>query len=217
MTIEARLRIIIVDDHEAVREGLRWMLREDAIEIVGEASEGGALLRLLETIEPDAVLLDLSMPGVGGLEVLGKLNELGSSTPVVVLTMHDDDASVDRALGLGAAGYILKSAPRDEMLRALRAAAGGGAYVQPSLAKPLLARHLTAVTPTTDEAVAHLTPRQLQLLRAIASGRSNKELAHELGISEATVKGYLKDLYARLEVGSRAGAVAYGMRHGLIR
>jgi len=208
---------VIADDHEAVREGLRWMLPDESVEIVGEVSDGAALLLLLETIEPDAVLLDLSMPGVGGLEVLAKLSEAGRTVPTVVLTMHDDDASVDRALSLGASGYILKSAPREEMLRALSAAASGGAYVQPPLAKALLARHLTAVTPTPDEPAVRLTPRQLQLLRALAAGRSNKELAHDLGLSEATVKGYLKDLYVLLEVASRAGAVAYGMRHGLIR
>lgn len=217
MTPERRLRVVIADDHEAVREGLRWMLPDEAVEVVGEASDGVTLLRLLESNEPDAVLLDLSMPGVGGLEVLAKLGDSGRTVPIVVLTMHDDDANVDRALSLGAAGYVLKSAPRDEMLRALYAAVSGGAYVQPSLAKALLARHLTAVAPTLDESPVRLTPRQLQVLRALAAGRSNKELAHDLGLSEATVKGYLKDLYARLEVTSRAGAVAYGMRHGLIR
>lgn len=217
MTVE-RLRVVIADDHEAVREGLRWMLREDAVEILGEAADGEALLRILGTMTPDAVLLDLSMPGISGHEVLERLRATGRTVPVVVLTMHDDDASVDRALGLGAAGYILKSAPRDEMLRALRAAASGGAYVQPSLAKPLLERHVSVpVSDTPDAAAVHLTPRQVQLLRALAAGRSNKELAHELELSQATVKGYLKDLYRRLDVTSRAGAVAYGMRHGLIR
>lgn len=213
-----RLRVIIVDDHEAVREGLRWMLREDAVEILGEAADGEALLQMLETASPDAVLLDLSMPGMGGHEVLARLRAAGRTVPVVVLTMHDDDASVDRALGLGAAGYILKSAPRDEMLRALRAATSGGAYVQPSLAKPLIERHVALpVSETPGETAVQLTPRQVQLLRALAAGRSNKELAHELELSQATVKGYLKDLYRRLDVTSRAGAVAYGMRHGLIR
>ena len=122
-----------------------------------------------------------------------------------------------RALGLGASGYILKSAPRDEIIRALTAAAGGGAYVQPSLAKPLLARYVVTDGPVSSDPPAQLTPRQLQLLRALAGGRSNKELAHDLGISEATVKGYLKELYARVGVRSRAGAVGYGMRQGLIR
>ena len=212
------LRVLLAEDHSLVRAGLRSLLKElGGVEIVGEASDGEGLLALLNTVTPDAVLLDLSMPGMGGLQVLARLSETGPSVPIVVLTMHDDDASVDRALGLGAAGYILKSAPRDEMLRALNAAADGGAYVQPSLAKPLFARHLTAVPPGPDEPAVRLSPRQLQLLRALAAGRSNKELAHDLGLSEATVKGYLKDLYVRLEVTSRAGAVAYGMRHGLIR
>lgn len=212
-----RLRIIIADDHEAVREGLRWMVRADeSISVVGEASDGRALLELLEGVECDAILLDLTMPGMSGLEVLAALNAAGRSVPTVVLTMHDDASHVDRALALGASGYLLKSAPRDEIIRALTAATSGGAYVQPSLAKPLLARHVTGSL-AGDDSPVQLTPRQLQLLRALAAGRANKELAHDLGISEATVKSYLKDLYVKLSVTSRAGAVAYGLRHGLIR
>lgn len=211
------LRILVADDHVAVREGLRWMLHSDeTIEVVGEAANGEELMALLDRTPCDAVLLDLSMPVMSGLEVLAALRAMDREIPVVVLTMHDDPAHVDRALALGAAGYILKSAPRDEMVRALTAAASGGAYVQPSLAKPLLARYVVAGGPIADEPKA-LTPRQLQLLRALAAGRSNKELAHDLGISEATVKGYLKELYARLDVSSRASAVAYGIRHQLIR
>ncbi len=213
-----RLRVLVADDHEAVREGLRWMLRaDDAVEVVGEAGDGAELLHLLDTVECDAVLLDLSMPGMSGLDVLAAQNAAGRTLPIVVLTMHDDASHVDRALALGASGYVLKSAPRDEIIRALRAAASGGAYVQPSLAKPLLARHLLAGSGGVDESAVQLTPRQLQLLRALAAGRANKELAHDLGISEATVKGYLKELYAKLGVTSRAGAVGYGLRHGLIR
>lgn len=212
------LRVIVADDHEAVREGLRWMLRaDDAVEVVGEAGDGRSLLGLLDAVACDAVLLDLAMPGMSGLDVLAALHAAGRSLPIVVLTMHDDASHVDRALALGASGYVLKSAPRDEIIRALRAAASGGAYVQPSLAKPLLARHMVAEASGVGEDPIQLTPRQLQLLRALAAGSANKELAHELGISEATVKGYLKELYARLGVTSRAGAVGYGLRHGLIR
>lgn len=211
------LRILVADDHVAVREGLRWMLHSDeTIEVVGEAANGEELMALLDRTPCDAVLLDLSMPVMSGLDVLAALRAMDRRIPVVVLTMHDDPAHVDRALALGASGYVLKSAPRDEMARALTAAASGGAYVQPSLAKPLLARYVVAGGPIAEEPKV-LTPRQLQLLRALAAGRSNKELAHELGISEATVKSYLKELYARLEVSSRASAVAYGIRHQLIR
>ncbi len=213
-----RLRVLVADDHEAVREGLRWMLRaDDAVEVVGEAGDGEELLHLLDSVECDAVLLDLSMPGMSGLDVLAALNAAGRTLPIVVLTMHDDASHVDRALALGASGYVLKSAPRDEIIRALRAATSGGAYVQPSLAKPLLARHVLAGSGGAEGSPVQLTPRQMQLLRALAGGGANKELAHDLGISEATVKGYLKDLYAKLGVTSRAGAVGYGLRHGLIR
>lgn len=216
--MSGQLRVVVADDHEAVRQGLRWMLRGDAsIEIVGEAGSGQELLDLVDQVDCDVILLDLTMPGLGGLEVLAALSDRRSTIPVVVLTMHDDAGHVDRALALGASGYLLKSAPRDEILRALSAAVSGGAYVQPELAKPLFARHVIAGSGTADEPSIHLTPRQLQLLRALATGSANKELAHDLGISESTAKGYLKELYAKLGVTSRAGAVGYGIRHGLIR
>jgi DNA-binding NarL/FixJ family response regulator len=212
------LRVIVADDHEAVRQGLRWMLSsDDAIQVVADVADGRALLDVLDHVECDAVLLDLSMPGMSGLDVLANFRASGQEMPVVVLTMHDDEGHVDRALALGAAGYVLKSAPRDDMIRALEAAVAGGAYVQPSLAKSLLARHVVVPDGPASEDVVQLTPRQLQLLRALASGRTTKELAHDLGISESTAKSYLKDLYARLGVASRAGAVAFGMRQGLIR
>jgi DNA-binding NarL/FixJ family response regulator len=211
------LRVAVADDHEAVRQGLRWMLSaDDSVEVVGEAADGRELLALLERLECDAILLDLTMPGMNGLDVLRELRAMGSELPVVVLTMHEDAGHVDRALALGASGYLLKSAARDEMVHALTAAVAGGAYVQPELAKPLLARHVIPPVDETDEP-RRLSPRQLQLLRALAAGRTNKELAHELGISETTVKSYLKELYAELGTASRAGAVAYGLRHGLIR
>jgi DNA-binding NarL/FixJ family response regulator len=211
------LRVIVADDHEAVREGLRWMLKaDDRVEVVADAPDGRSLLDIAARVPCDAILLDLSMPGMDGIAVLAELGAAGDMPAVIVLTMHDDPVSVDRALALGASGYVLKSAPRDELIHAIESAVAGGAYVQPSLAKPLLARHLSPVGPTPEAGVA-LPPRHLQLLRRLAAGRSNKELAHELGLSEATVKGYLKELYARLDVRSRAEAVAYGLRTGLIR
>ena len=210
------LRVVVADDHEAVREGLRWMLKADgSVDVVAEAANGEQLLEVLNDVECDAVLLDLSMPGTGGLEVLRTLRQRPSPPAVVVLTMHDDATHVDRALASGAAGYVLKSASREEIIRALTAAVGGGAYVQPSLAKALIARH---ITPERQEAEAvAISQRQLELLHLIGNGATNKELAHRLGISEATVKSYLKDLYQRLGVPSRAAAVAYALRAGIVQ
>ena len=211
------IRVIVADDHEAIREGLRWMLgADDRIDVVADASDGAALLRLVERMPCDVILLDLEMPGMDGHAALTELMHREHAPPVVVLTMHDEPVAVDRALALGASGFILKSAPRDEIVRALESAIAGGAYIQPELAKPLLARHVPREVGDPDTP-AHLPPRQLQILRRLAAGRSNKELAVELGITEATVKGYLKELYTRLGVTSRTEAVSYGMRHGLIR
>lgn len=210
------LRAVLADDQASVRSELRTLLELDGrVEIVGEAADGLQLLDLLRRVTCDALLLDLTMPGKGGLEVLDDLARRGQRLPVVILSVHDDAAHVDRALSLGASGYVLKSARLDEIVGAIEAAVSGGAYVQPSLARPMLERHLILAGAKADARLG-LSPRQLELLRALAIGLTNKEAAHLLGIGEETVKGYLKELYARLGVTTRSAAVAWGLRRGLI-
>jgi DNA-binding NarL/FixJ family response regulator len=210
------LRLVLADDQVVVRAELRQLLEESQrIAVVGEASDGLELLRLLEDVECDAILLDLTMPRMSGLKFLEQFR--GSRhPPVVVLSMHDDAGHVDRALALGASGYVLKSARPAEIVTAVEAAIGGGAYIQPALARPLIERHLPSPPKGAVETPSAVSPRQLELLRALSLGLGNKEIAHRLGIREETVKGYLKDLYARIGVSGRAAAVAWAIRARLI-
>jgi DNA-binding NarL/FixJ family response regulator len=216
------LRLVLAEDQLAVRAELRQLLEESQrIAVVGEVSDGLELQRLLEDVECDAILLDLSMPRMSGLRFLEETRASRGRPPVVVLSMHDDAGHVDRALALGASGYVLKSARPAEIVTAVEAAIAGGAYIQPMLARPLIERHLgTAAARAPEEATPAsppgVSPRQLELLQALSLGYGNKEIAHRLGIREETVKGYLKDLYARIGVSGRAAAVAWAIRARLI-
>lgn len=206
------MRIVIADDHKIVREGLRWMLEDEpAIDIVGEADSGAALLELLDRMEADIVLLDVRMPGMTGLEALEAISGAYPDVRVVILSMHDEPAYVRRAVELGAAGYLLKSADRDELMTALTEVAAGGSYVQGVVAGTLM-----DTLSGRGRSGAVLSDREQEVLKLVANGFENKQIASELGISEATVKTHLKAAFARLDVTSRAEAVAVGLRLGLI-
>jgi len=211
-----RQRLILVDDEAEVRLQLRALLEAAGRAVViGEASSGPELLEVLGRTRADAILLDLSMPNGDGFEALRALAGRPDHPPVVVLTMHDDAARVDRALALGAAGYVLKSARPAEICGAIQAAIDGGAFIQPSVARALLQRHL-ALAPERARSPGDVSPRQRELLRALGFGLGNKDIAHRLGIADGTVKSYLKDLYPRIGVSSRSGAVAWAIRHDVI-
>lgn len=216
MSSHGATHVMIADDSEIVRAELSSMFTADAqYEVVGVACDGVDLLGQLATRHCDVVLLDLSMPRKNGLQVLVNLQDRGQMKPVVIISMHDEAVYVDRALSLGAVGYVLKSAPRTEIVRAMEAAVRGGAYLQPEVAKTVLERHLVLhagrASPQLD-----LSTRQLEVLRGLAIGLSNKQIADQMGLAKETVKGYLKDLYARLGVTTRASAAAVGIRRGLI-
>jgi len=211
----AALRIVLVDDQAAIRAGLKPLLEATGrVTVIAEAGDGAELLRVLDVVRPDAVLLDLSMPGMDGLEVLRALSDRPTSPPVVALTMHDDASHVDRALSLGAAGYVLKSARPDVIVGAVEAAVDGGAFIEPSVAGRLLKRHM-ALGGSSRSSASGVSPRQRDLLRGIAMGIGNKDIAHRLGLSEETVKSYLKDLYPRIGVSGRAAAAAWAIRQGI--
>jgi len=206
------MRLVIADDHRVVRDGIRYMLADAAgIEIAGEASTGEELIELLETDPVDVVLLDVRMPGMNGFEVLERLQEDLSQVRVLMLSMHDAPGYVRRAIELGAAGYLLKSASRDEVLAAIDAVIEGGAYVQGELVQPLVNEMSGQSGPGTS-----LSPRERQVLQLVADGFENKQIVTELNLSEGTVKTYLRGIFLKLDVASRAEAVAVGLRRGLI-
>ncbi len=209
------LRVVLADDQLQLRAELKALLEAYGIRVVGEAGNGRQLIDLLEGVSCDVVLLDLTMPISDGLQALATLARRPRTPPIVVLSVHDDAAHVDRALSLGASGYVLKSARTADLVAALQAAVAGGAYIQPSLARPMIDRHL-ALTGDPRRGSVVLSRRQEEMLRALAIGLRNKEIAHHLGLREETVKGYLSDLYAKIGSKGRASAVAWAMRHGII-
>ena len=206
------MRILIVDDHKVVRDGIRFMLSDASeIDIVGEAESAEAMFGILETDPVDVVLLDIRMEGMTGLDALERIASEFPQVRVLMLSMHDQPGYVRRAVELGASGYLLKSARRDEVLAAITAVSQGETYIQGALMEPLLAD----VTGAPIQ-IGRLSPREQQVLQLIANGSENKQIARELELSEATVKTYIRGVFDRLDVASRAEAVAVGLRLGVI-
>jgi DNA-binding NarL/FixJ family response regulator len=207
------LRLVIVDDHPVVRDGLRGMLgTQSDFEVVGEAAGGAEALTVVEATRPDVVLTDLRMPEPSGGTLIRLLLERVPQTRILVLTTHDTDSDVLPAVQAGAIGYLLKDAPREELFRAVRAAAHGETVLSPSVAALLLAR----VRPQRPVRTATLSAREREVLALIAQGRTNRETAAALFITEATVKTHLLHIYAKLEVPDRAAAVSAAHRRGLL-
>ena len=204
------MRVVLADDHAVVRNGLRWMLGPiDDIEVVGEAADGRALALLLETVETDVVLLDIRMPGLGGLDVLPEIIRDHPRIRVVILSMHDEPAYITTAIERGAAGYLLKSAGLDEVIAALRAVTEGRSYVQADLVPHVM-------DAVSGDAPPVLSDRERTILRLVADGASTRDIASDLGVSEATVKTDLSAVFDALGVSTRAEAVARALRSGLI-
>jgi len=208
------LRVILADDHQIVREGVAKLLdSETEIDLVGEASTGAQLLELLAGTRADVVLLDVRMPDLSGLEVLEALQERETNVRVIVLSMHDDPAYVKRAIELGASGYLLKSVGKVELLRALGVVAAGGSYIQGEITAPLIER---MVNPSSAGPIGTLSPREVEILEALASGLDNRELSRQFDISEAAMKAQLRAIYSRMDVKRRSEAVAVALRLGII-
>ncbi|EHR62282.1 response regulator [Saccharomonospora cyanea] len=204
------ISIVVVDDHPIVRDGLRGIFTVDeGFTVIGEAGDGAEAVAVAERLRPDVVLMDLRMPGTGGVEAINRLTALGNPARVLVLTTYDTDSDVLPAIEAGATGYLLKDAPREELFRAVRATARGESVLSPAVASRVLGR---VRGPVQDA----LSPRELEVLSLVAQGNTNKETARALFLSEATVKTHLLHIYAKLGVRDRAAAVAVAYRKGLL-
>lgn len=202
------IRVILADDHALVREGTAELLeRAGGIHVVGQAANGDEALRLVQALRPDVLLLDLAMPGLGGIEVTRRTRVLSPLTAVVALTAHDEEAYVVATLEAGASGYLSKSSRGAQVVQAVRAAAAGETVFSSSVAASLKRRALGGTS-------SDLTPRELEVLRSAARGLGNKQIAAELGMSARTVQTHLTRVFAKLGVASRTEATLYALRQG---
>ncbi|MBV9879198.1 MAG: response regulator transcription factor [Gemmatirosa sp.] len=213
------VRVLLADDHQVVRAGLRMILTDAppapngaTLDVVGEASTGEEAVAQAARLRPDVVLMDLLMPGIDGIEALRRMRAAGTARTIVILTTLDDDARVREAVQAGALGYLLKDMLAEDLVRAVHAAAAGTPTLDPR-AQHYLMRHLTEPAPASP--FDGLTPRERDVLRLVAQGRSNKEIAATLFLSLGTVKGYVSAILPKLGVGDRTQAALFATKHGL--
>lgn len=219
---ETTVRVVLVDDQELVRSGLRRILRRrDGFEIVAECTDGGEVPATLDELgaDVDVVVMDLRMRAVDGITATAAVVARGDGPPVLVLTTFDDDEMLSGALRAGAAGFLLKDSSADDLIRAVRTVADGGNWLDPSVTGRVLDRFRSAAPPqarSTTSAADQLTARELEVLRRIALGRSNGEIAGDLVISELTVKSHVGRIFTKLGLRDRPAAIVYAYDNGLV-
>jgi DNA-binding NarL/FixJ family response regulator len=211
------IRVLLADDQELVRSGFRLILDlADGIDVVGEAADGREAVRLAKDLQPDVVLMDVRMPELDGIEATRRLRQAGSEARVLVLTTFDLDEYVYAAVRAGASGFLLKDAPREQLVNAVRTVARGEALLAPAVTQRLIARFVAR--PPLDEApgLAELSPREREVLGLVARGLSNAEIAAELVVGEATVKTHVARILRKLDIRDRVQAVVYAYETGLV-
>jgi DNA-binding NarL/FixJ family response regulator len=215
------IRVLLVDDQELVRTGLRGILRVPfGFEVVGECADGGEVTAAVEATAPDVVLMDVRMPFTDGVQATLRLRQRGDSPPVLALTTFDDDEALAGMLRAGASGFVLKGVPAQDLQRAVRVVAGGGAWLDPAVTARVLAiyRSAPAAVPAgRDPELGALTARELEVLVLIGRGQTNGEIAAGLFVSEGTVKTHVNHLFTKLRLRDRAAAVVFAFDHGLVR
>jgi DNA-binding NarL/FixJ family response regulator len=213
------IRVLLVDDQPLVREGLRRILHEsEGFAIVGECDDGGGVLEEVRRSSPDVVLMDIRMKHVDGVEATRQVRSLDDGPPVLVLTTFDDDEVLSGALRAGAAGFQLKDAPGEELIRSTRVVAEGGAWLDPAVTGRVLDtyRSTSALDGEARARIEALTPRELDVLQMMGRGSSNTEIAGDLFVSEATVKSHIGHIFTKLDLRDRAAAIVFAFDHGLV-
>jgi DNA-binding NarL/FixJ family response regulator len=216
------IRVLIVDDQELVRTGLRGILRETfGFDVVGECADGGEVIAAVDALAPDVVLMDVRMPFTDGVQATLRLRQRENSPPVLALTTFDDDRALAGMLRAGASGFVLKGVPAEDLQRAVRVVAEGGAWLDPAVTARVLTVYRSA-PPTgspagQDPDLAALTGRELEVLALIGRGKTNGEIAAELFVSEGTVKTHVNHLFTKLRLRDRAAAVVFAFDHGLVK
>ncbi len=214
------IRVLLVDDQELVRTGLRGILRTSfGFDVVGECSDGGEVAAAAAALAPDVVLMDVRMPFTDGVRATRELRRLADSPPVLALTTFDDEEVLAGMLRAGAAGFVLKGVPAEDLQRAVRTVAEGGAWLDPAITARVLAIYRSATPPATATVQAELdalTGRELEVLTLIGQGKTNAEIAAELFVSEGTVKTHVNHVFTKLQLRDRAAAVVFAFDHGLV-
>ena len=213
------IRVLLVDDHDLFRGGLRTLLEERGVDVVGEASSAAEALEFLrQTAAPDVVVMDLNMPVMTGVEATREVSRIAPLTRVLVLTIADGDADVIDAVFAGACGYLLKDASIDELMQGIRSAAVGEALISPHIASKVLQRMRAAATaPDAAQTIrAELSEREIEVLKLIANGKENSEIASELHISPKTVKNHISNILMKLQMENRIQAAVYAVRSGIV-
>lgn len=211
------VRVMLVDDQELVRSGLRRILRRrDGFEITVECSDGGEVPEALAAHGIDVIVMDLRMKQVDGITAITRLRADDAAPPVLVLTTFDDEEMLSGALRAGAAGFVLKDSSAEDLIRAVRAVAGGEAWLDPAVTARVLRAYVSSPAPVVQAVSESLTSREMEVLRAIGQGLSNGEIAQTLFISELTVKSHVGRVFAKLGLRDRAAAVVYAFEHGIV-
>jgi DNA-binding NarL/FixJ family response regulator len=214
----AKIRVLIADDHTVVRDGLSSMLaRETDFEVVGEAADGEAAVRLAARLQPDVILMDLRMPVLDGAEAMRRIREAQPEVKFLVLTTFDTDEYVFQAIEAGARGYLLKDSSREDLFRAVRAVHAGESLIQPAVAARVLDRFAQMSRTSREQEADRLSSRELVVLEQLARGLANKQIAAQLSVSENTVKTHVASIFQKLGVNDRTGAVTAALQRGLIR
>ena len=212
------IRVLLVDDHDLFRTGLRTLLEEQDVRIVGEASAGTEAVRLVRELAPDVVVMDLNMPGITGVEATRQITAIAPLTRVLVLTISDQDGDVMDAILAGACGYLLKDSSIQELMRGIESAGSGESIVSPTIASKMLQRiRASSSQPEIERTIrSELSEREIEVLKLIANGKDNAMIAAELHISPKTVKNHISNILMKLQIDNRIQAAVYAVRSGIV-
>jgi DNA-binding NarL/FixJ family response regulator len=217
-TVPDDLRVLIVDDHDLFRSGLRNLLEEQGVHVIGEAAAGQEAVKIVRELAPDVVVMDLNMPGMGGVEATRHITSIAPLTRVLMLTISDQDNDVIDAILAGACGYLLKDSSIQELMQGIRAASMGESLISPTIAAKVLQRVRASTTQPEIESTirAELSDREIQVLKLIANGKDNAMIAAELHISPKTVKNHISNILMKLQIDNRIQAAVYAVRSGIV-
>ncbi len=212
------IRVFQADDHAIVRDGMRWLLMgEDDIELIGEAADGEAAIQKIEELNPDVILLDLQMPKMSGLEAIPEIQRVSPASKIIIITSFSDDDHVFQAIQSGAVGYLLKDTMPQKILKVIRDAAAGQASLEPDIAQRVLERVMKSTRSQKPLTKEPLTAREVDILKFVAKGATNIEIADQLIVSERTVRTHVSNILGKLHLANRTQAALYALREGIAK